>query len=74
MLSLLFMAKNAIQLFRGREEAQDAFEYLLVIGLVMVAVVLAIVSGIVPEGIESFVGAVIDKVTGLVTGDEVVEP
>jgi Flp pilus assembly pilin Flp len=39
------LAKNAIARFRSDESAQDGFEYLLVIGVVMVAVVVAVAAG-----------------------------
>ena len=42
--------KAAIQMFHAREEAQDGFEYLLVTGAVMVAIIVAIAAGL-PGGI-----------------------
>ena len=42
--------KAAIQMFNAREEAQDGFEYLLVSGAVMVAIIVAIAAGL-PGGI-----------------------
>ena len=53
--------KAAIQMFHAREEAQDGFEYLLVTGAVMVAIIAAILLGL-PAQITALATQVIDKI------------
>ena len=67
MSKILGLAKQATARFRSDESGQDALEYLLVIGLVMVALVGAVYSGLVPATIETFVGDVIEVVTDALT-------
>lgn len=64
MLKLYVKAQDFLKNLHLSDNAQDGFEYLLVIGVVMVAIIGAIVSGLLPETIETFVGDVIEKVTG----------
>ena len=45
MLKLYIRVKDTIQNFHLREEAQDGFEYLLVTGVVMTAIVVLIAAG-----------------------------
>ena len=62
---------NTLRALRDSDSAQDAFEYLLVIGGVSVAVILAMTT----VGFDSMVGAVIDGVcaafdtVGITVGD-----
>jgi uncharacterized protein (UPF0333 family) len=58
MLKLYTRARNAILALHRREEAQDGFEYLLVIGVVMVAVVAAIASGVAGDMATAVIDAV----------------
>lgn len=66
MLKLYVRIKDTIQNLHRREEGQDAFEYMLVIGLVTVAIVTAVQTGLAPTAISTFVTAVINRVTGLI--------
>lgn len=64
MLSLYVRAKNALGILRRDESGQDAFEYLAVIGVVMVAIVGAVTLGLTPSGL------VADVITAVKTAVE----
>lgn len=58
MRSLVLAGRNMLGAFRKDEEGQDAFEYMLVIAVIMLAIVGAAQAGIAPGGL----------VTQIVTG------
>ena len=63
------LAQRAVSLFRKDESGQDALEYLLVIGVVMVVVVGAVAAGFGPAGIVADIFADIGaEITALITG------
>jgi Flp pilus assembly pilin Flp len=64
MSNILGLAKLAMARFRSDESGQDALEYLLVIGVIMVAVVGAASLGLGPDGL---VDTIITAITGAVT-------
>lgn len=53
MSSLVMFGRNMLGTFR-KEEGQDAFEYLLVIGVVVVAVIGAVKTGFTPDTLVTF--------------------
>ena len=52
-------------MFHAREEAQDGFEYLLVTGAVMTAIIAAIILGL-PAQITTLVAKVVTKVSNMI--------
>lgn len=66
MLKLYVRAMDIIRNAHRQEEAQDGFEYLLVSGAVVVAIVVAIVAGINNDSIGAIVTAVETKVTNTI--------
>lgn len=71
MLSTYVRVKDTLQHLPQRlqreEQGQDAFEYLLVIGVVMVAVVGAVAAGFTPTGlVADTITAISDKITTLI--------
>ena len=62
MLKLYVRVKDTIQNFHVRQDGQDAFEYLLVIGAVMVAVIIAVISGALDTAATDTVAAVKDNI------------
>lgn len=62
MLKLYVRVKDTIQNLHRREEAQDAFEYLLVIGVVVVAVIGGMIA------FPGLIATVITSVTNAITG------
>ncbi len=66
MISLYNKAKGLLGIVARDETGQDAFEYLLVIGVVMVAVVAAVVAGFTPGTlVTSVVGNITTAITAL---------
>ena len=55
MLKLYVRIQDAIKNVHSKEEAQDGFEYLLVSGIVTIAVVAAIASGVLTAAIDAIV-------------------
>ena len=69
MSNILGLAKMAMARFRKDESGQDALEYLLVIGVVMVVVVGAVASGFGPAGIVADIfGDIGDEIAALISG------
>ena len=63
---ILFTMRKLSSFFRSlhvRQQAQDGFEYLLVSGAIVTAVIAAIVLGITPGPIATLVTAVITAIT-----------
>jgi Flp pilus assembly pilin Flp len=67
MLRLYVQLKDRLARVRSDESGQDAFEYLLVIGVIMVAVVVA-VAALFPSNGSGMVQTVVDGVEAAVTG------
>ena len=69
MSTFVGLAKQAVARFRSNESGQDALEYLLVIGVVMVVVVGAVASGFGPAGIVADIfGDIGAEIQELITG------
>ena len=68
MLKLYIRAMDTIGNIHRREEAQDGFEYLLVVGGVSVAVVIAtiVVKGLIPNVIDAVKVAIKTVLPGIV--------
>ena len=63
MLSLVAKFQSRAGVIRGDESGQDAFEYMLVIGVVMVAVIAAVAAGFKPG---TLVTDLFTKITGAI--------
>ena len=68
MSKLIARAHSAVARFRGNESGQDALEYLLVIGVVMLVVVGAVASGFGPSGlVASIYGDITSEISDLIS-------
>jgi Flp pilus assembly pilin Flp len=67
MLALYVRAKDALTHLRRDESGQDAFEYLLTIGVIMTAVVVG-VAFLFPSTGTGFITTVVDAVETKITG------
>jgi Flp pilus assembly pilin Flp len=69
MAPLVMFLKNALRSLHQDERAQDAFEYLLVIGGVSVAIILAIATPIGSTLINAVVEGVCDAINAIPVGE-----
>jgi Flp pilus assembly pilin Flp len=68
MSKFLGLAQRAVSLFRKDESGQDALEYLLVIGVVMVVVVGLVVGGFQNSLVTNIFTDIGNEITALISG------